>query len=198
MDLPVKTEREVDLLREAGRVARLALDAACAAVRAGVTTAELDAIAETVIRTHGATPEFKGYQGYPATTCISVNDEVVHGIPGPRMLFEGDLVSIDVGARLDGYVGDNARTVIVGEGDETTRHLVDTAQQFCLVSEDGKIWEEAVFTMAKSNASSSRALNSDIRLHCNPNENTNLDRFALMYRIMPVEKKHRDRILELE
>jgi len=137
MDVPVKTGREIELLRAAGRVARLALDAACVAAQIGVTTAEIDQVAEAVIRAHGATPEFKGYRDFPAAThfpaatCISVADEVVHGIPGSRVLEQGDLVSIDVGARLDGYVGDNARTVIVGEGDDLACRLNDTAQE-CL------------------------------------------------------------------
>lgn len=130
-DVLVKTDREIGLLRAAGRVARLALDAACDAARTGVTTADIDRVAEGVIRAHGATPEFKGYQDFPAATCISVNDEVVHGIPGSRVLAEGDLVSIDVGARLDGYVGDNARSVIVGEGSELSLRVNETAQE-CL------------------------------------------------------------------
>ena len=83
----------------------------------GVTTAELDAVAERRIRHAGATPAFKGYHGYPATICASVNDEVIHGIPsGRRVLQEGDIVSIDVGASLDGYFGDSAMTVPVGPG----------------------------------------------------------------------------------
>ncbi len=131
MDVPVKTDREIELLRAAGRVARLALDAACDAARVGVRTAELDEVAEDVIRAHGATPEFKGYQDFPAATCISVGDEVVHGIPGRRVLKTGDLVSIDVGARLNGYVGDNARTVIVGEGTDLSLRVNETAQE-CL------------------------------------------------------------------
>lgn len=126
-----KSPREIDVMREAGRVARLALDAACALVRPGVSTAEIDAEVERVIRAHGATPEFKGYHGYPASTCISVNDQVVHGIPGTRRLKDGDVVGIDVGARLKGYVGDNAATVCVGKVGEKARLLVDTTRE-CL------------------------------------------------------------------
>ncbi|MCC7140113.1 MAG: type I methionyl aminopeptidase [Planctomycetes bacterium] len=126
-----KSPREIDVMREAGRVARLALDAACAMVRPGVSTAEIDAEVERVIRAHGATPEFKGYHGYPASTCISVNDQVVHGIPGTRRLKDGDVVGIDVGARLKGYVGDNAATVCVGKVGEKARLLVDTTRE-CL------------------------------------------------------------------
>lgn len=126
-----KSPREIDVMREAGRVARLALDAACAMAKPGVSTAEIDAEVERVIRANGATPEFKGYHGYPASACISVNEQVVHGIPGPRRLKDGDIVGIDVGARLKGYVGDNAATVCVGKVGEKARRLVETARE-CL------------------------------------------------------------------
>ena len=84
------------------------------AVQPGITTAELDRIAEENIRDHGGVPSFKGYHGFPASACISVNDQVVHGIPGPRRLREGDIVSIDLGAIVDGFHGDSAITVPVG------------------------------------------------------------------------------------
>jgi methionyl aminopeptidase len=128
---PLKTPTEVAALREACRVARGALDAACAAVRPGVRTAEVDAVAEAFIRAQGATPEFLGYHGYPASICISIDDEVVHGIPGDRVVREGDLVSVDVGARLDGWVGDNAATVLVGSVSAEARRLSDTTRE-CL------------------------------------------------------------------
>jgi methionyl aminopeptidase len=127
----LKSPREIGILREAGRIARLALDAATAMARPGVSTAEIDAEVERVIREHGATPEFKGYHGYPASACISVNDQVVHGIPGSRRLKEGDVVGIDVGARWKGYVGDNAATVAVGRVSEDARRLIDTTRE-CL------------------------------------------------------------------
>jgi len=130
--LPVlKGPREIERLRNAGRVACLALQAAVAAAKPGASTREVDRVAEAVILEHGATPEFKGYQSFPAATCISVNDEVVHGIPGGRILLQGDLVKIDVGARLDGYVGDNAATTTVGDADETSHRLVETTRR-CL------------------------------------------------------------------
>lgn len=127
----LKSPREIELLREAGRVARLALDAARAMVRPGVTTGEIDAEVERVIRAHGATPEFKGYHGFPASSCISVNDQVVHGIPGSRKLKEGDIAGIDVGARLKGFVGDNAATIAVGRVAPEAQRLIDTTRE-CL------------------------------------------------------------------
>jgi methionyl aminopeptidase len=101
-------------MRKAGLVVGRTLEVLRAAVRPGVTTAELDAIAEDTIRTAGAVPSFLGYQGFPASICASVNDEVVHGIPGDRELREGDLVSLDCGAIVDGWHGDAAITVPVG------------------------------------------------------------------------------------
>jgi methionyl aminopeptidase len=127
----LKSPREIELLRDAGRIARLALDAAKAMVRPGVTTAEIDVEVERVIRSHGATPEFKGYHGYPASSCISVNDEVVHGIPGGRRLRSGDIVGIDVGARIRNFVGDNAATVPVGTVTPEALRLVETTRE-CL------------------------------------------------------------------
>lgn len=126
-----KSPREIETMREAGRVARLALDAARAMVKPGVSTLDIDAEVERVIRAHGATPEFKGYHGYPASSCISVNEQVVHGIPSGRRLKEGDIVGIDVGARLKGYVGDNAATICVGKVTPEARNLVETTRE-CL------------------------------------------------------------------
>jgi methionyl aminopeptidase len=111
----LKTPAELDLMREAGLVVARALDAAVRAVQPGITTAELDAIAEREIRAAGAVPSFKGYHGYPAAICASVNDEIVHGIPSPdRRLSVGDLISIDCGAIVGGWHGDAAVTVGVG------------------------------------------------------------------------------------
>ena len=126
-----KSPREVDTMREAGRIARLALDAACAMAKPGVSTDEIDAEVERVIRSHGATPEFLGYHGYPKSSCISINEQVVHGIPGSRRLEAGDVVGIDVGARYKGYVGDNAATMCVGKSTADAKRLVDTTRQ-CL------------------------------------------------------------------
>ena len=113
--LEVKDPDQVRLMRRAGLVVGETLELLRAEVRPGTTTAELDAIAEDSIRSRGATPSFKGYHGFPASICASVNDEVVHGIPGERVLAEGDVISIDCGAIVEGWHGDAATTVAVGE-----------------------------------------------------------------------------------
>lgn len=113
--IELKTPEQLDLMRQAGLVVGRTLDLLAATAAAGLTTAELDRIAETHIRDLGAEPSFLGYQGFPGSTCISVNDEVVHGIPGDRVLAEGDVVSIDCGAIVEGYHGDAALTVTLGD-----------------------------------------------------------------------------------
>jgi len=113
--IQIKTPEQFAIMREAGLVVARTLDVVAAAVRPGVSTAELDALAEREIRAAGATPSFLGYHGYPATICTSVNEEIVHGIPTPaRRLDEGDIISIDCGAIVGGWHGDAARTVGVG------------------------------------------------------------------------------------
>ena len=112
--IEIKGTEQIERMREAGIVTREALDAVRDHVRPGVTTAELDAIAEKHIRSRGATPNFKGYHGFPGTICTSVNDIVVHGIPGDRELRDGDIISVDCGAIVDGWHGDAAITVAVG------------------------------------------------------------------------------------
>lgn len=110
----IKTATQIDLMRRSGLVVGETLELMRSTVRAGITTAELDAIAEDNIRSSGATPSFKGYHGFPGSICASVNDEVVHGIPGERALVDGDIISIDCGAIVDGWHGDAAITVAVG------------------------------------------------------------------------------------
>jgi methionyl aminopeptidase len=110
-----KSPQELDKMRRAGRITAEARDLVAAAVRPGITTKDLDQIAEEAIRSAGAVPSFKGYRGFPASICTSVNEEIVHGIPGKRVLREGDLISLDVGAIWEGYHGDSAVTVFVGE-----------------------------------------------------------------------------------
>jgi len=125
----LKTPAELDLMREAGLVVARALDAAVRAVQPGITTAELDAIAEREIRAAGAVPSFKGYHGYPAALCTSVNDEVVHGIPSAkRILNEGDILSIDCGVIVDGYYSDAAVTYPIGQVAPKTTKLLEVTQ----------------------------------------------------------------------
>lgn len=110
-------------MRRAGLVVADSLAAVQASARPGMTTAELDLVAADVIRSAGATPSFLGYHGYPATVCVSVNEEVVHGIPGSRVLVEGDVVSIDCGAIIDGWHGDSALTFVLGDADPADEAL---------------------------------------------------------------------------
>ena len=120
-----RSAAELAVMREAGRVTARALSAVGAAVRPGVTTKELDEVAVAVIEAAGAKPAFLGYHGFPATICASRNCEVVHGIPGKVRLVEGDIISIDMGAIVDGYFGDSARTFPVGRVSERATALMD-------------------------------------------------------------------------
>jgi len=113
--IEIKTPAQLDLMRAAGLVVARTLQRVAEAVAAGVTTKQLDEIAHESIRSQGATPSFLGYHGFPAVICTSVNDEIVHGIPGDRTLRTGDLISIDCGAIVEGWHGDAAVTVPVGE-----------------------------------------------------------------------------------
>jgi methionyl aminopeptidase len=133
-----KSPREIGQMRRAGRVVAEVLALLESELRPGVTTAELDRLADAHIRRSGATPSFKGYLGggrygggpraFPASTCISIDDEVVHGLPGDRVIRDGQLVSVDVGAIVDGWHGDAARTFIVGEVPPATRQLVEATR----------------------------------------------------------------------
>ncbi len=128
----IKSTQEIDIMRAAGRINAEALRAVREKIRPGITTAELDAAAEEVILAHGAQPAFKHYPGpypYPATTTISINDELVHGIPGPRVLVDGDIVSIDCGTVLDGYVADSAFSSGVGEISNDAQRLLDVTRE---------------------------------------------------------------------
>ena len=124
-----KGPQEIAAMREAGKVVAAAIEATREAVRPGVTTRELDAVAEKVIRDAGAVPSFLGYHGFPATLCLSVNEEVVHGIPGDRVIRDGDVVSIDCGAIVRGWHGDAAITVCVGDVPEAVRRMVDVCEE---------------------------------------------------------------------
>ena len=111
-------------MREAGRLAASVLKTLCDEIRPGVSTAELDVLAGDVMKAHGVRSAFLGYNGYPAQTCISVNDTVIHGIPSPRTIKDGDIVSLDVGVWFEGFVGDNARTIPVNVSDPETLMLL--------------------------------------------------------------------------
>ena len=131
-NIVIKSPQEVATLREAGRINARALDAVRQLIRPGVTTAELDAAAEEVIRKHGAVPTFKGYPGpypYPASICVSINEQLVHGIPGKRKLQAGDVVSIDCGSTFEGFVGDSAFTIGVGEVSPQAQRLIEITEQ---------------------------------------------------------------------
>lgn len=127
--IELKTPDQVRVMRRAGLVVADALEAVRAQVRPGMTTAGLDAVAAAVITGAGATPSFLGYDGYPATVCVSVNDEVVHGIPGPRVLEPGDIVSIDCGAIVDGWHSDSALTLVLPDADPADVALSDATER---------------------------------------------------------------------
>ena len=124
-----KSWSELQTMARACRIVVDALDALEAAAVPGVTTKDMDRIAREHIERAGARPAFLGYRGYPATLCISVNEEVVHGIPGPRKLREGDIVGLDLGCIVDGFFGDAARTVAVGEAGEDARRLMKATRE---------------------------------------------------------------------
>jgi len=126
--LPRRSADELRQMRAAGRVVAEMHEAIRAAARPGVTTRDLDVVASAVIERRGATSNFLGYHGFPATICTSVNDEVIHGIPGDRRLEEGDLLSVDCGAIVNGWHGDAAFTMGVGEISPEARRLIDTAE----------------------------------------------------------------------
>jgi methionyl aminopeptidase len=125
----IRSSREIDQLRKANAIVAEVFDRLKSEVTPEITTRELDQIAEAYIRSRGAVPAFKGYRGFPGTLCVSINEEIVHGIPGQRKLKEGDIVSIDVGVNLNGYFGDAAITLPVGEVDEEAKRLLDVTEK---------------------------------------------------------------------
>jgi methionyl aminopeptidase len=126
--VPHRTRQEIDLMRHAGRVVADVLALMEEELKPGVTTAQLDTIAEDYIRKAGARPSFKGYRGFPASICVSIDDEVVHGIPGSRMVEDGQVVSVDAGAIWKGYHGDAARTFYVGTPPADVTRLIETTR----------------------------------------------------------------------
>ena len=127
--IAIRTQPELNLIRESGEVLRECFRALESMLRPGVTTGELDAAAEEFIRSHGGVPAFKGYLGYPASVCTSVNEEVVHGIPGTRELRDGDIVGIDIGVLKYGYCTDASRTYPIGEVSGTARRLIGVTRE---------------------------------------------------------------------
>jgi len=133
--ISLKSKFEIELMKKAGEVVATAHEKLKEIIQPGITTLELDRITEEHIRKHGGIPSFKGYKGlngaidYPASICASVNDEVVHGIPGLRVLKDGDIISIDIGVYLNGYHGDAARTYAVGNISEGARKLIDVTEK---------------------------------------------------------------------
>ncbi len=125
----IKSDIEIGYMREAGRLVGETLARLEEVIKPGITTAELDKIAEEFITRHNAKPSFKGYHGFPGSICASVNNEVVHGIPGKRVLQEGDIISIDCGAILNGYQGDAARTVPVGKISKEAENLIQVTKE---------------------------------------------------------------------
>ena len=123
-------------MRVAGSIVGGTLDMVAREIKAGMSTRDLDQLVEDYIRSRGARPAFKGYQGFPAAACISINEEVVHGIPGDRVIKEGDIVSVDVGSLIDGYYGDSARTYAVGDVGEDKTKLMDCTLESLMAAID--------------------------------------------------------------
>ena len=127
--ITLKSSHEIELMRRAGKITAAARALAGEMVRPGVTTQEIDRAVEQFIRSQGAVPSFLNYSGYPASACISVNDEVIHGIPGKRVLQEGDIVSVDVGAYIGGFHGDCAATFACGKISPEAQNLIDVTRE---------------------------------------------------------------------
>lgn len=130
MAILIKNDQQIELMREAGKIVALTHQLLEREIKAGMTTLELDRIAEAFIKSKDAIPSFKGYNGYPASICVSINSEVVHGIPNShRKIMEGDVVSIDIGAIYKGYHGDAARTHGIGNISEEAKHLIKVTEE---------------------------------------------------------------------
>lgn len=129
MAIQIKSLDQLKTMRKAGLLVRSTLELVRSQIKAGVTTSALDAVAEANIKRGGGTSNFKGYHGFPATICVSINDEIVHGIPGERMIMPGDVVSIDCGAIIDGWHGDAAFTMIVDPVDTATQKMLDVCEE---------------------------------------------------------------------
>jgi len=128
----IKSPREIDIMRRGGKITSKTLAMLIAAAKPGMTTGELDRLADESIRSMGGVPTFIGYHGYPSAICASVNEEVVHGMPGSRVLQDGDLLSIDIGTTFEGYVSDSAATVAIGTVSDAAKRLMRVTQE-CLM-----------------------------------------------------------------
>lgn len=124
----VKSNKEITKMKKAGSITGAALQFAGENIKAGMTTIELDRLINKFITSHGAIPSFLGYGGFKGTACISINDEIIHGIPGPRKILDGDIVSVDVGAYIDGYHGDSCKTFAVGDVSDEAKALMDSTE----------------------------------------------------------------------
>lgn len=131
--ITIKSKREIELLKNAGNIVYQTHQYLKPLIKEGITTKELDKLAEDFIRSKDATPSFKGYEGFPSTLCTSINSEVVHGFPSNRKLKNGDIISIDIGACYKGYHGDSAWTYTVGEVDEKTKQLLEDTEKSLFV-----------------------------------------------------------------
>lgn len=156
--ITIKTDAEIELMRQAGRIAAIAREVAGSYIKAGVTTNFIDSKVKSCILAHGARPSFLGYGGFPASACVSVNDEVIHGIPSSRILKDGDIVKVDVGAYYKGFHGDCAATFAVGDiSDEAKRLIAVTEQCFYeginAIKPGGRIGDisNAIYQYAKKN-----------------------------------------------
>jgi methionyl aminopeptidase len=157
MAISLKSTEQIEQMRQAGRIVHEALRRCTAACRPGVTTAEIDAQAEAVLAETGAMGLFKWYptykegEGFPACTCISVNEEVVHGIPNGRTIRDGDVVSIDFGCRIDGWCGDSATTILVGNVPPSVRRLCETTEHVLRIAVEnirpGRTWSQVARLM---------------------------------------------------
>ena len=125
----LKSQREIGLMRQAGHIVALAHEEIKKAIKPGITTQDLDDIADRIIKIQGAVPAFKGYGGFPGSICASINEEVVHGIPGSRTLLEGDIISVDIGVNLNGYFADSAKTHGVGNISPAAEKLIQVTRE---------------------------------------------------------------------
>ncbi|MCX5714953.1 MAG: type I methionyl aminopeptidase [Candidatus Omnitrophica bacterium] len=127
--IPLKSDKDLGLLRDSGRILAKVLQELRQSIRPGITTAQIDNLAQELIAATGGKAAFKGYKGFPASVCVSVNEEIVHGIPGPRVLLEGDILSIDLGIDYQGYFSDAAVTVPVGKVDNRSKKLIEVTRK---------------------------------------------------------------------